>query len=74
MVWTWKCTLPVRYHSTPTVLFGQLVSPDRFGNGADLVHFQKQAVACFLFNRSLDTFGVGYRQIVSYDLEKLNNR
>lgn len=60
----------MRYHGAPTVLFGQLVGPNRFGYCTDLIHFQQQTVASFLFNGSLNTFGVGYGQIISYDLQK----
>ena len=44
------------------------------GQGSDLVHFDQDAVANFLINSLLQTFGVGDKQVVTDDLELVAQR
>lgn len=41
-----------------------------FGDGTDLVDFEEEGVARFLFNGGLNTLGVGDQEIVTDDLDR----
>jgi hypothetical protein len=45
------------------------VSGNGFSHGSDLVHLEKQAVACLAINGHLDALGVCDREIVTNDLK-----
>lgn len=59
----------MRHHGTPTVLFGQQMSLDRFGDTTNLVHLEEEAVASFLLDSGGYSLRIGDSQIVSYNLD-----
>lgn len=59
----------MRHHGAPAVALGQKVGLNGFGDGADLVDLEQQAVACLLLDGGLDPLGVGHGQVVADDLD-----
>merc|ERR1712156_438477 len=61
-------TRPMRYHSSPTISFSQVMCGNGFCDGSNLVDFQKQTITGFFINGHLNSFWIGNRQIITNNL------